>query len=403
MTEFLFRLKESNNIIDKNLYEIFIASISQIPDIQNFKLIGDITLETEETDVSFEIHCRYMYSTTEMHGELEILFNDVTRTKLKEKQNAEFKYKSLFLSKVAHEFKNPLICIAELIDQSQEEIHDNSVLKSTLGQVKSLSDFLLVLVKDLNHFSEYQMGQNSVSVEKETDLSELLDFCKNITNSLLLKSGKQNSINFEIDIEQADQEFIPKIIITDEWRLKQVLINLLSNSVKFSMTGTITLQISVSSGKLEDKKLIFSVKDMGLGMKEDFLKNLFKPFNKGNFKNNELGSGLGLSIVKDIVSKLGSELNFTSQFNKGSKFWFSIPLKKGMSDLPLNRQEFDKTNDQSLQTRVLNDYVLVKDRNEFINDTRESQEKNSDSDSIISFASKISKINNSTKVRNNIF
>jgi hypothetical protein len=169
------------------------------------------------------------------------------------------------------------------------------------------------------------------------------------------------------------------------------------------MTGTITLQISISTDKLEDKKLIFSVKDMGLGMKEQFLKNLFRPFNKGNFKNNELGSGLGLSIVKDIVYKLGSELNFTSQFNKGSEFWFSIPLKKGKSDLPLNRQEFDKTNDQSLQTRVLNDYVLVKDRNEFINDSRESQEKNSNSDSIISLASKISKINNSTQVRNNIF
>jgi signal transduction histidine kinase len=347
-------LKDSS-ITHKNFYDIFIKSVSLIPEIENFKLIGDITVETDEVDVSFEIHCRYY--NTEKEGELEILFNDVTRTKTKEKQNAEFKYKSLFLSKVAHEFKNPLICIGELIEQSHDQVPFDSNLKKTLDQIKSLSNFLLVLVKDLNYFSEYQMGRNSSSNEKETDLFELIDFCKNITNSLLMKSGKNNSINFIINVD----EMIPRIIFTDEWRLKQVLINLLSNSVKFTMIGQIFLQISFNSNEFADKAVVFSVRDTGLGMNEEFSKNLFKPFNKGNFKSNEMGSGLGLVIVNEIASKIGSGVKFHSLPNQGSHFWFSIPLKKANSISLYERIEFINTSiEKSKETRVLSEYVLNK-------------------------------------------
>lgn len=320
--------------------------------------------------MSFEIHCRFF--KTEKDEELEILFNDVTRTKMREKQNAEFKYKSLFLSKVAHEFKNPLICIGELIDQSHEQSPADSNFKKTLDQIKSLSDFLLVLVKDLNHFSEYQMGKNSIIIEKETDLKELLKFCKNITNSLLIKCGKQNSINFIIEID----DFIPRWIISDEWRLKQVLINLVSNSVKFSMTGQITLQIYISSEEQqgEDKYLSFCVKDTGLGMKEEFSRNLFKPFNKGNFKNNEMGAGLGLVIVNDIASKLGTGIKFESFHNEGSTFWFSIPLKKRKSDILLEKLEFNNSFcDESIATRVLSEYAIEKIATDSISNTSESQ------------------------------
>jgi signal transduction histidine kinase len=164
------------------------------------------------------------------------------------------------------------------------------------------------------------MGKNSTSFEKETDLFELVDFCKNITNSLLVKAGKNNSINFNINFD----DLLPRIIFTDEWRLKQVLINLLSNSVKFTMIGNIYLQIKIDINELSEKVLVFSVKDTGLGMNEVMSKNLFKPFNKGNFKYNEMGSGLGLVIVNEIASKLGSGVKFHSLPNQGSHFWFSI-------------------------------------------------------------------------------
>lgn len=347
-------------------------------------------------DVSFEIHCRYY--NTDKEGELEILFNDVTRTKTKEKQNAEFKYKSLFLSKVAHEFKNPLICIGELIEQSHDQAPAESSLKKTLDQIKSLSNFLLVLVKDLNYFSEYQMGKNSTSFEKETDLFELVDFCKNITNSLLVKAGKNNSINFNINFH----DLLPRIIFTDEWRLKQVLINLLSNSVKFTMIGNIYLQIKIDINELSEKVLVFSVKDTGLGMNEVMSKNLFKPFNKGNFKYNEMGSGLGLVIVNEIASKLGSGVKFHSLPNQGSHFWFSIPLKKLNSvsnseriDLLNNSQERSFSN----ETRKLSEYVL----NKIMSDSIENIYYNNDIIQLCNMVDFADRNNNSNISINNSF
>ncbi len=102
--------------MNENFLNIFVKHISNFPENNNFILIGYKTIEIEETEINFEIYCRY--KKTDEENELEILFNDITRIKMNEKQNAEFKYKSLFLSKVAHEFKNPLICITELINQS---------------------------------------------------------------------------------------------------------------------------------------------------------------------------------------------------------------------------------------------------------------------------------------------
>jgi two-component sensor histidine kinase len=110
--------------------------------------------------MNFEIHCRYNSSNPE--AELEILYNDVTRTKTNEKHKAEYKYKTLFLSKVAHEFKNPLICISELIDQSIEnlpmEVMVKNNISSNLKQIKALSSNLHILIKDLNFYSQSSLG-----------------------------------------------------------------------------------------------------------------------------------------------------------------------------------------------------------------------------------------------------
>lgn len=293
--------------------------MSSLQGSENFTSIGDTFITIDDTEMNFEIHCRYNKCNPE--AELEILFNDVTRAKTKEKNKAEYKYKTLFLSKVAHEFKNPLICISELIDQSIENLPKELITKSTIGtqlkQIKALSGYLHIIMKDLNFFSHSNSG-NAVTIERqETNLYDLIDFCKNIVNVLILKSNKTKAIDLLINVDRD----VPHKIITDGSKLKQLLINLLSNSVKFTIYGHILLDVTMQKTSMGDPPMIkFMIKDTGVGMKAENFDEMINI----NKKDGEEASSLGLRISREIAQILGKGLHFKSQTNQGSNFWFFI-------------------------------------------------------------------------------
>src|SRR5690606_13375170 len=106
------QINSTSTLEDQVIIDKFRKCLSKVSGTDNFIFIGDAAIEVEDCEFSFEIFCRS--NSKGDSSELDLLFNDVTRSKLIEKQNAEFQYKTLFLSKVAHEFKNPLICISEL-------------------------------------------------------------------------------------------------------------------------------------------------------------------------------------------------------------------------------------------------------------------------------------------------
>jgi hypothetical protein len=133
-------------------------NINLLPETKYFTLLGDKTITKD-----FEItHYEVFYRKSEIDSELEIMCKDVTRSKLNEQKFADFKYKTVFLSKIAHEFKNPIISMCELVDQSYDDLgalnmNNTKIIKSSLNykfkELKSVSDFLLILIKDLNYFS----------------------------------------------------------------------------------------------------------------------------------------------------------------------------------------------------------------------------------------------------------
>jgi signal transduction histidine kinase len=163
--------------------------------------------------------------------------------------NAEIKYKTLFLSKVAHEFKNPLLCITELVDEIYEyydEISESgsskrlagSKIKQNLQRVKSMSNYLFILIKDMDFFS-MKCNDSVITLNKgAVILQNVLTFCMEVTNTLIKKFQKENRVSFILE-----HEALPNEIYIDELRLKQVLINLLSNSVKFTNNGFIKLKV----------------------------------------------------------------------------------------------------------------------------------------------------------------
>lgn len=305
-----------------DFFKTFSQKISKIQDSENFILIGDSNFIIDDREMNFEIHCRYNPFNPE--AELEILFNDVTRAKLKEKNNAEYKYKTRFLSKVAHEFKNPLICISELIDQSVEclpkqgKILNTNNLSTNLKQIKALCSYLHILMKDLNFYSQSNQGSITTYEKQEISVKDLVDFCKNITNTLIVKSNKSKAIDLLINVDKD----VPRKILSDESRLKQLLINLLSNAVKFTLYGHILFDVSYRKNKTDNQAFLkFIVKDTGVGIKTDKLEDLLKC----SLKDQETkGECFGLSISCEIAQKLGKGLQFKSQVGQGSNFWFLV-------------------------------------------------------------------------------
>jgi signal transduction histidine kinase len=283
----------------------------------NFLFLGTKTTESSSSHImALEVYGRcYRTIGSEKY---EFIFNDVTRSKL----NAEFKYKNLFLSKIAHEFKNPLLCICELADQINEEIKSVPRVADILKQIKSLSNYLIILVKDLDYFSQKTTGITKTVENDNVDIPELISFCHDIAVGLIRKVHKENFIKFQL----FQDENIPRQIYSDEIKLKQILVNLLSNSVKYTQSGTITLSLTRQHNMLR-----FMVNDTGKGISDEQKDKLFIPFANEFDKLNKISSGLGLSIVKELAELLGSNIEFESQIGQGSSFWFEISFAHEVS------------------------------------------------------------------------
>jgi hypothetical protein len=157
----------------------------------NFLFLGTKTTESSSSHImALEVYGRcYRTNGSEKY---EFIFNDVTRSKL----NAEFKYKNLFLSKIAHEFKNPLLCICELVDQISEEIKPVLRTAEILKQIKSISNYLIILVKDLDYFSQKTTRITKTVENDNVDIHELISFCQDIVVGLIKKVHKEDFIEF---------------------------------------------------------------------------------------------------------------------------------------------------------------------------------------------------------------
>jgi signal transduction histidine kinase/CheY-like chemotaxis protein len=336
MNELLRNLKydndKYNNYNGYSKIDVLKLFLEENSYLEEFYFVGMVEYHTFKDILYYELYGR-TYSTLINDGEekheYELSFNNVTNAKLTENANAEIKYKSVFLSKIAHEFKNPLLCIKELINEMSdclEGANPNLSVPDILINIKSMSDYLIILIKDMDFFSLSQDASRKISLDQDKlNLNELINFCQNITQTLLKKFHKEDRV--KLVIEKTD---VPNIITADEIKLKQILINLLSNSVKFTMNGFIVLKVEGVPDAVK-----FSISDTGTGMNEETKQNLFKPFLKTNSETNAIGSGLGLSIVKDLLEAFGSKIEFTSFPGMGTEFYFSIncQARKHTSDL----------------------------------------------------------------------
>lgn len=224
--------------------------------------------------------------------------------------------KSQFLATMSHEIRTPLngvLGMADLLEMTKL----SSLQKEYLSTIKISGENLLNVINDILDFSKFESGNLSINKE-ETCIYELLDDVLAITSTL--------ANNKELELFYVLESDVPEYIWSDEGRLKQVLVNLVNNALKFTEKGQVIIKVKVNSIEENDYDLKFEVQDTGIGIPESKKSKLFKSFSQVDSGTARMygGTGLGLAICKQIVQLMDGEINVKSEVGSGSTFYFNI-------------------------------------------------------------------------------
>ena len=280
-----------------------------------FKYIGNKVFKNEKEKFFNEIYLRVNEKYGKKH--LEFIFHDISKTREIEESKAKIKFQSIFLKKICHEFKNPFIGVISLLD----EIVENNVINfpnvtQNISYAKNLTLFNIMLVKDFEILSN-SITKTEFEIKPTIfDIREEMEIIRNIANTLLYTLSK-NQVQFIIDISSDIQQYIT----FDKTLLLQIIMNLLTNSIKFTQSGIITLSISKDN---RDDLITISLIDTGKGISPDMKTNLFRSFFKEEKMNNDSGLGLGLALVTLICQKLDIRIEHRDNDPLGSIFYFSF-------------------------------------------------------------------------------
>ncbi|MDR3203920.1 MAG: response regulator [Deltaproteobacteria bacterium] len=238
-------------------------------------------------------------------------------------------HKGEFLAHMSHEIRTPMnaiIGLSSIVRGNLESIKSDAPelqdIKDNMKQIESSSLHLLGLLNDILDLSKIEAGKIEL-VYESTDLKLLA----HTVTSIMRTRSKEKNIKFITDVDN----YSPSTFLADQLHLRQVLINLLGNSVKFTPeAGTIEFKIIRKKRQNGQALMEFGVKDTGIGISEEALKAIFKPFEQGGglITKQYGGTGLGLTISRHIVNLFGGDIQVKSEVGLGSEFSFSIWLKE---------------------------------------------------------------------------
>ncbi|MEQ8221217.1 MAG: PAS domain S-box protein [Candidatus Eremiobacterota bacterium] len=256
-----------------------------------------------------------------------IILHDITEYKRIEKilkkarddAEAASRAKSEFLSGMSHELRTPLNAILGYTDIFINDENLREKQKRGMEIIKKSGRHLLNLINDILNVAK--MEEKKEEIERTSfNLQNLLNSMKDMAEI----KGKEKNLTFFFECDRD----IPLFVLGDEKKLWQILTNLLDNAIKFTKKGTVRLKV-----KKYDKKILFLVEDTGSGIPHNRLEDIFSPFKQlSDELHKSDGTGLGLTISRNLVRLMGGELYADSIYGKGSRFWFEIELPELLTD-----------------------------------------------------------------------
>lgn len=229
------------------------------------------------------------------------------------------KAKSDFLADMSHEIRTPINAVLGMNEMILRESDDDQILEYS-SNIKSAGNNLLSIINNILDFSKIEDGKMAL-VPVEFATSELM---YNLVNAIS-ERARSKGLEFNIDVDES----VPSKLYGDDVRIGQVVVNLLTNAVKYTESGSVTLRVKNNGTSDGNVKLRFDVIDTGIGIKEEDLDKLFESFKRIEEKRNRHieGTGLGISIVCKLLEMMDSKLEVESQYAIGSTFGFDLTLK----------------------------------------------------------------------------
>jgi PAS domain S-box-containing protein len=263
-------------------------------------------------------------------GELERLEAESVLALAKDQAEAANKAKSEFLANMSHEIRTPLNGILGILQLLQTTDQDEEQRDYVLTAIRS-SKRLSALLSDILDLSRIEAGKMPVR-EERFEMRNL----KESVLELFLPTARDNGVALEFVID----ERLPRVLVGDEARVRQILFNLVGNSIKFTQEGGVRVEASPLPRPTHDAcRVLFTVSDTGVGIEDELVAQIFEPFVQGesSYVRRYQGAGLGLSIVARLVRLLGGEMTLESEAGAGTTIYLSIPFKLPQSHLARSR------------------------------------------------------------------
>lgn len=319
---------------EEELLKMNFKSISVPDDLDASK--DKIKLMDEDKIPFFSIEKRYLKKNGEiiwtkttvsplkkMSGEISgniVIIENITEQKkyelklkrAKEKAEEANRAKSRFLANMSHEIRTPMNAIIGFSEILSKQIKDETLV-DFLSSIQSSSKTLLNLINDILDLSKIESGKMHLNYE----VHNIKLLVEEVVEMFKAKAREKN-----VQMRIVVSENIPSALYLDELRIKQVLINLISNALKFTEEGHIHIELSIQNNSDESFDLIFKVEDTGIGVPEKYQKKIFQAFDQVDGQDNRKyeGTGLGLAIIQQILTQMNGRIELESEVGKGSIF-----------------------------------------------------------------------------------
>ncbi len=341
------------------IYQLYQAGTNQLYPVEKMPLmqalqgktvtVEDMEIHREDSIISLEVKATPFY---DQHGKITqaiVILQDISHRKKaerllenynnilaneikkrtaelqEEKEKAEVanQAKSLFLANMSHELRTPLNAILGIAQLLENSPSFSATEKQDIEIIYQSGSHLLNLINDLLDISKIEIGKLELDLQT-VDLQKLV---QTVADICAIKA-KDKNINFNYE----NNLLSPTCVKTDEKRLRQVLINLLTNAIKFTEQGSVSLKTITTKTNENTQAINFQIEDTGIGIQPEQIQRIFLPFEQIKNPNYQAeGTGLGLAISQNIINKMGSEIMVTSEIGKGTIFGFELTLEKAIN------------------------------------------------------------------------